>query len=185
MTDNYFYEKAIKSSGGKNRARLAALAAGCVLLFAALELFALAYLRSPAVLVLGAAVPALIFLFLRKYTKTETEISVSGGVFSLSIIYGGNRRKTQASIPLSGFVYIALHDEKHIAHALEMNVTKIFYAVSENENKEKTYIAVFDLPDTAKSGKNGKMTERGLIIFECDERLHKILKNTNYHNFIC
>ena len=73
MTDNYYYEKVFKYNASKSRMRLAVLAAGCFLVFAAWELLNLVYLKSPAALVLGIAVPAIVFFFLRRYTKTDIE----------------------------------------------------------------------------------------------------------------
>ena len=65
-----------------------------------------------------------------------------------------------------------------------MNISKVYYAVSDGDNTENLLIAVFDLPRKAKSGNKDRITERGLIVLESDDKLTKILKNTNFHNFV-
>ena len=182
MTDNYFYEKVIKTDVQKSRLKLYTLIAGCVLLFVAFEYLILIYLKYPSALVIGAAIPALVFFILHKYTKAETEISVAGGFFTFCIIYGGKKRKVRFETPLKSFAYIAPHEEKYLSSALRMNIDKIFYAIPEINDPQNEMIAVFDLLGQKKSGKDREI-KRGLFIFQSDEKLTRILKINNYHNF--
>ena len=168
MIDLGFYERVVSiKSQTKNRVRRIGVAVACglalvVWLIASIVLGAGA-VACVLVSVLIAAVPFVVSSF----TGTELEISLSADHVSLSMIYGGKRRKEIFYAEPEDIVLISPNTPENLAKAEAFEPKQRFTAISKTRTEEvKEWIVVF-----ADDKEN-----HYLFIFEAEDGVQKLLK---------
>ena len=110
----------------------------------------------------------IIIFFTWRYVSVEYEYSLSGGVMSLSYIYGGRSRKHVADIRIKSMSAVAPFDGEYIKKA-EQYAPEYSLDFTSDLQKPEVYYALYETEDE----------RRGILYFEATEQTLRILRYYN------
>jgi hypothetical protein len=128
--------------------------------------FAAPLLHLPFILLACAFIAMAIFVSWR-FTCVEYEIAVSGGEFSLSVIYGKSTRRRLCSTPINAILQIGEYDDAAYGRLSSVSLQKNYICMS-SLSAPSVYYALFD-----------EGQDRCVAYFDADERIVKVLKQQN------
>ncbi len=110
----------------------------------------------------------IIVFFTWRYVSVEYEYSLTGGVMSLSYIYGGRSRKHVADIRIKSMSAVAPFDGEYIKQA-EAYAPEHTLDFTSDLQKPEVYYALYETEEG----------RRGILYFEATEQTLKILRYYN------
>lgn len=173
MIDLGFYERVISiKDQKKNKTKKIGIFIACaVALLIWLIVAIVAGAAAVACVIVSVFIAAVPFA-VSNLSATELEISLSPDHISLSMIYGGRRRKEVFYAEPDDMLLIAPNTKDNLAKAEALTIKERFTALSGNCNEQsaenlKQWLAVF------KDGKDNNY----LFIFEAEDGAQKLLKS--------
>ena len=168
MIDLGFYERVIQiKNQKKNKMKKTGIIIACGITLAVWIAIALILGAGAIACVLVSVLIVAVPFAVTSFTATELEISFSADHISLSMIYGGRRRKELFWAEPDDMVLIAPNTKENLAKADEFSPKQRFSALSGDKDENvKEWIAVF---------KDSKENHY-LFTFEAEEGAQKLLK---------
>lgn len=168
MSELQTYETVVKCQGKGTLLRKLAWILGYVILFSLFFVWSASQGLSLPILVLGALITGGFFLFTWKYAEIEYEYSLVANTFTLSKIYGKQRRKSICEIDLKRARLIAPCTEEYRKEAERMNPEQVIQAISKEDAPNRWLILWDDEEDNTL-----------VLILEANDRLLRALRREN------
>ena len=169
------YEKIVKAGDTSKERIKRAVALFAYSLFFAIWLFAAIKNAQLLVPILAAGILCTLMLILMswKYFNVEYEYALWYGSFEVAKIYAKKKRKTLVSADVKELLLVAPANEEYLNRAEHFELDKKVFAAS-SKNAQDLWLLVA----------GGKDTPHVMVVFEADERLLTMLRQSNPMVFV-